>query len=78
MRTSANMIDDIILMNVSILQWGLVSVAFVIYIDKSFDDKLLVQTSAIYQETQKMVLEVVCVYIVFDWSIQPQHNEHNI
>ena len=78
MRTSAHSVDDIILMNVSILQSGLVSVAFVIYIDKSFDDKLLVQTSAIYQETQKMVLEVVCVYIVFDWSIQPQHDEHNI
>nr|XP_022321026.1 coadhesin-like isoform X3 [Crassostrea virginica] len=40
-------------------QIGLVSVAFVIFIDKSFDDKLLDQTSAIYQETQKMVLEVL-------------------
>ncbi|XP_048756323.1 papilin-like isoform X2 [Ostrea edulis] len=40
-------------------QIGVVVVSFAVYIDKSFDDKLLDQTTTLYKETEKTVQEVL-------------------
>lgn len=43
------------------LYLGMVAVSFAVYIDKSFDDKLLDPSSTTYKETGNMVLDVVRV-----------------
>lgn len=44
-----------------LLYLGMVAVSFAVYIDKSFDDKLLDPSSTTYEETRNMVLDVVRV-----------------
>lgn len=44
-----------------LLYLGMVEVSFAVYIDKSFDDKLLDPLSTTYKETGNMVFDVVRV-----------------